>query len=62
MCIRDSIYIWSDPDKAGHQMAQTLQAALPQATHVPLTLGDVTDTYLQAGKTGLTQALDTVLQ
>ena len=43
-------------------MAQTLQTALPQATRVPLTLGDVTDTYLQAGKTGLTQALDTVLQ
>lgn len=58
----DHIYIWSDPDKAGDQMAQTLQTALPQAVHVPLTLGDVTDTYLQAGKTGLTQALNTVLQ
>ena len=43
-------------------MAQTLQTALPQAIHVPLTVGDVTDTYLKTGKTGLTQALDTVLQ
>lgn len=58
----DHIYIWSDPDPAGHQMAQTIQTALPQAVHVPLTVGDVTDTYLKAGKTGLTQALDTVLQ
>ena len=58
----DHVYIWSDPDPAGDKMAQTLQTALPQATHVPLTLGDVTDTYLKTGKTGLTQALNTVLQ
>ncbi len=42
-------------------MAHTPQTALPGAIRTPH-LGDVTDTYLQAGKTGLTQALNTVPQ
>ncbi|MBB3099425.1 5S rRNA maturation endonuclease (ribonuclease M5) [Actinoplanes campanulatus] len=43
------IWVWGDPDDAGADFTNKVTRSLRQAKGVRLSLGDVTDTYLQAG-------------
>ena len=47
------VWVWGDPDEAGHEFVGTVSRAMRQARGVRLKHGDVTDTYLQGGKSAL---------
>lgn len=51
------IWVWSDPDEAGADLARKITRSLPRARQVRLTEGDVTDTYLSGGKDALMSLL-----
>lgn len=53
----EQLYIWADPDEAGARMVQKITQALPEAIPVRLTIGDVTDTYLEGGEVAIKRAL-----
>lgn len=56
----NTVYLWADPDDAGVEMARKLQSLLRNVVHVPLSSGDVTDTYKLGGETALIEALAAV--
>lgn len=47
------VWVWADPDDAGADFARRVTQQLRSAKAVRLRLGDVSDTYIQAGAQGL---------
>lgn len=54
----NTVYVWSDPDQAGDDMADMICDMLHSAIRVPLDVGDVTETFCAQGHAGLTGALN----
>ena len=52
------VFVWADPDEAGRELAGKIQADLPRAQMVPLSLGDVNETFLRGGVDAINDALD----
>ena len=52
------VFVWADPDEAGRELADKIQADLPRAQMVPLSLGDVNETFLRGGVDAINDALD----
>lgn len=55
----DKVYIWGDPDSAGAEFVQKVEAGL-RGSGVPirLTEGDVNDVYVQGGREAIREAFD----
>lgn len=51
------IYVWGDPDESGAKLATAMTRSLGQAVSVRLEVGDVNETYLALGETGIHDAL-----
>ena len=53
----ETVYIWGDNDKAGHEFTERLMQAIPQARTVHLPDGDVNATLVARGESGVLERI-----
>lgn len=54
----ERIYVWGDPDGAGQGFASEVVQSMRQAQRVPLSRGDVNETYLSGGSEAIYEAME----
>ena len=54
----NEIYVWADPDEAGMELAEKITRSLRNAVVVRLTLGDVSETFVQVKQEGMMALLN----
>ena len=54
------IFVWGDPDEAGAKLVSDIMASCRNAAPVRLTVGDVTETFLQGGYAALDELVESV--